>query len=240
MSNPKTEGRGIEKNNPSPEFGVPPPFFARLAGVGVKAVSSFSPRFPLVFLFPLLLLAFYFPARRLSQIAKKSPLARKFGGAARVGGQRPTGRRSRLLPPRFPRFPAYRNRPRRGETRFPRRPGASLLCCSVVLPLSPARRHSQLAKESPLARKFGGVARVGGQRPTGRRSRLLPPRAPSPVFPPTAIAPGAGKPVSPAAPECHCLCCSVVLPLSPARRHSQIAKESLLARKFGGAARVGG
>ena len=94
-------------------FGAPG---GRLGGVGIKAVSALSPRVRSVFSFSLLVLAFYFPARRRSRDAMgTSPRAEFWGcSAGRVadGGKTEVffgiggslaARNVRLLPARSPR-----------------------------------------------------------------------------------------------------------------------------------------
>ena len=148
----------------------------RLAGVGVKAVSAFSPRFPLVFPAPLLISGFLnFPARRLSQVAKNSPLARKYGSAARVGGQRSAGRRSRFLPP-APVLPFSRlsqSPSALGNPLSPAAPGASmplLFCGSPLIPR--ATLFPNREKISPRAEVRGVQRGLVSSAPPGRRSRF--------------------------------------------------------------------
>ena len=93
----KTGGcAGWNEAIPPLKFGTSPPFFARFGGVGVKAVSALSPRIPLIFLFPLLVLAFYFPARRRSQGAKGTSPRAEFRGCS-AGRETGEGRKRRLM-----------------------------------------------------------------------------------------------------------------------------------------------
>ena len=232
MSNAKTEGRGIEKTIPPPKFGTSPPFCAG------SAVSALSPRVRSVFSFPLLVLAFYFPARRRSQGAKPSLLARNFGGVARVGGQRSTVKLFSLRKV----LPLRRGDDAKGSGA--QRNGAAGVNDSPVDCQSRRVTEPQREERSPLQPLFITGSIVSNPKTEGRGLEKSNPFPEIRNFPALFRRLGGFgvKAVSALSPRVRSVFSFPLLVLAfsfSARRRSRGAKFSPLARNYGGAARVG-